>query len=189
MSIPATFAPLSHCQNTSSLVKYHVVTSPRLLFFFRPHFALGDSMRIEGASARRDDRRGLGRRRRARPAPRCTASPSCVGPIARRSVPRRIRRRSPSRANVTSPRHDPIVAHRPEWAWSITRRARTFLSRVAAVGFSPPRPANHPVHFRHPHPAESPGRARVPDPNETRNFDQREPARDAGRHHRGRPAR
>ena len=79
-------------------------------------------------------------------------------------------------------------AVQPKPTWTITRMPRTFLSRVAVVVHRR-RPAQHPLDFRHSPPVESPGAGRVSDNDETRNSDQREPARNAGRYHRGRPAR
>src|SRR4051812_30645180 len=75
-------------------------------------------------------------------------------------------------------------ALQPEPTWTITRIARASMSRVA-VDDHLKRPASHPLHFRHAHPAESPGGGIVPVPDETRDLDQRESARNAGRHHRG----
>src|SRR5262245_21428664 len=81
----------------------------------------------------------------------------------------------------------------PESAWTITPDPRTPISRAAMRGPGPlPAPVRRAFHlllFRHAQPAESPGTWTVSDNDEKRDSDQREPARDAGRHHRGRPAR
>jgi len=92
----------------------------------------------------------------------------------------------PARATGSEPARRRAV--QPKVTWTITRMSRTFLSRVA-VDVSARRPAQHHLEFRHSPPAESPGVGRVSDNDETRNTDQREPARNAGRHYRGRPAR
>jgi hypothetical protein len=78
--------------------------------------------------------------------------------------------------------------HQPGQTWTITRELRTIFSR-AAVRHSDARRAPHTLNFRHTPPAESPGRWFVAAIDETRTIDQRESARDAGRHYRGRPAR
>src|SRR6185437_4263930 len=79
-------------------------------------------------------------------------------------------------------------AHQPGPTWTITRGFRTLFSRAAA-SHSDVRHAPHTLRSRHAPPAESPGRWSMAAIDETRTIDQREPARDAGRHYRGRPAR
>jgi hypothetical protein len=77
----------------------------------------------------------------------------------------------------------------PEPTWTITPNTGTPLSRDAAPGRDPARRATHHFSIRRPRPDESPGRLGMTGTDETRNPDQREPARNAGRHPRGRPAR
>ncbi|HWJ13399.1 MAG TPA: hypothetical protein VNS10_06615 [Gemmatimonadaceae bacterium] len=83
------------------------------------------------------------------------------------------------------------TAHRdqPEPVWTITPERRTTITRDVAGQKQRPRPTHNLLFFRHAVSAESPGAGWMADIDETRDSDQREPARDAGRHYRGRPAR
>jgi len=83
------------------------------------------------------------------------------------------------------------TAHRdqPEPVWTITPERRAAFTRDVVSRGKRRRPAHNLLFFRHATFVESPGAGWMADIDETRNSDQREPARDAGRHYRGRPAR
>src|SRR6478672_11830460 len=93
-------------------------------------------------------------------------------------------------STVLIPTRALLRARRTERACTIARRpaktpiATSHVSRLEAAAavhlISPLRP---------PLPAESPGMRTWTGTDETRNSDKRQSARDAGRHHRGRPAR
>src|SRR4051812_44417134 len=72
-------------------------------------------------------------------------------------------------------------------AWTISRLLSTPSSLAAPMG-SPGAAADH-LSYRHAPSVESPDAGAVMDTDETRNTHQREPARNARGHSRGRPAR
>jgi hypothetical protein len=81
-------------------------------------------------------------------------------------------------------RDDQLSWSAPERGWTITRTSRTPLDFVRDTKSNADA---HVFYDRFTSTAESPGEMKAA-PHETRNSHQREPARNAGRDHRGRPA-
>ena len=167
---------LTHCQTTSSPLDYNVVTT---LAFSSAEIPRSDSRRDFG-----DLRVFL-----------AVAVPAMFRALVLLTVrglsqwADRTSLRKKLMALGAAPASRASDGAQPEPTWTITPATRTSPSRDAAIGPRPARRATHHFNFRHARPDESPGRWIVPDTDEKRNPDQREPARNAGRHPRGRPAR
>lgn len=90
--------------------------------------------------------------------------------------------RRPFRRRARSTSHQPVLP------WSINPSSGTNPLLAARANSYRAMAAYHP-HRHHLAAVESPAGRAVMEPDEKRNTHQREPARNAGRHHRGRPAR
>src|SRR5688500_8284354 len=88
-----------------------------------------------------------------------------------------------------------LMSRRRSAAWAdractIPRNWTKTSNAMRAAALGPRAASDHPISQRRPQPpVESPGTWTCAGLDETRNSDQRQSARDAGRHHRGRPAR
>src|SRR5262249_34211047 len=93
--------------------------------------------------------------------------------------------------NEPAARERPDLAHapQPEPMWTITRKARTPHPRDVASAIGATRHSPHNSKRHRAGSAESPEPGPAMGTDEKRDFDQRQPARDAGCHPRGRPAR